>query len=367
MKKIIVAAALVSTPVSAAVDELGRRLDSCAAEQARTQPFNGIALAGEGTQHWTFTSGAADTSARPITPQTQFRLASVGKVFTRIAIGQLIDAGKLSTADSVRKFLPELPPEFEPVTLSMLLEHRSGVASLTRITPDEGPTLASAQKARDVVQLLAQRGLEFPPGSKQSYSNGGYFLLGAVIEAVSGLSYRQYVEQHIFAPLKMSHSSFEPLPDAAVQMTLMAGPGMPPLANPQPRREMAAFKASPAGDTLSSAEDMGLLAQALIDNRLLSPAATVAVFPKTVTPWRLGQSGGSIGTNSDYRVLPDSKAWLVVLTNRDPPAGELFGRVVGGVLEGQACKPLSPGDVPSPFGPPPQARAPAKPERGSIS
>ena len=67
MKRIIVAAALVSTPVSAAVDELGRRLDSCAAEQARTQPINGIALAGQGGQRWTFTAGYADAGTRPIT------------------------------------------------------------------------------------------------------------------------------------------------------------------------------------------------------------------------------------------------------------------------------------------------------------
>jgi CubicO group peptidase (beta-lactamase class C family) len=122
----------------------------------------------------------------------------------------------------------------------------------------------------------------------------------------------------------------------------MTGPGQPPAAQPQPRREFAAWKASSAGDTLSSAADMETFAQALIGDRLLKPATKAAVFVVRAQPWRVGQAGGAPGSNVIFWVYPDLKAWLLVLSNFDPPAGEQMGSVLGPVLAGGTCQPQAP-------------------------
>lgn len=329
----------VPSPFEAAVGD-------CMAEQSRSVAFSGVVVAGQGEARFLRASGFADAAGQmPITRDTPFRLASVGKVFTRVAVGLLADAGKLRLDDSVRRHLPELPPAFEPITLAQLLEHRSGVATMTRPNLSDAPALAGARTARDLVALVAAKPLSFEPGSRQEYSNGGYLLLGAVIESASGQSYRDYVSQHLFGVVGMRSSSFEPGKDAAVPMTRLGGPGQPPLASPRPRMEFPEFKASSAGDALSSAADLQALAMALTGDRLLSPTTKAAVFPRQSTPWRLGQSGGSVGTNTAFWVLPERAAWLIVLSNFDPPAGELMGQALSPIIAGDGCKVQEPGEA----------------------
>lgn len=132
----------------------------------------------------------------------------------------------------------------------------------------------------------------------------------------------------------------------------------PPAATPQPRIEFAALKASSAGDALSSAADLEALAVALIGDRLLTAATKAAVFPLHQPPRRLGQAGGAPGSNTGFWVHPDPGSWLVVLSNQDPPAGELMGQALGAVLAGQPCKPMAPRPMP------PRAQASPGTERG---
>ena len=337
-----------AAPAPAAEGPLQRELAACAAEQATLAPFNGFIAAGMGDVRFEHASGFADAHGRvPIARTTPFRLASVGKLFTQAAIGLLVDAGKLRLDDSVRRHLPELPESFSPITIAQLLEHRAGVAPMTRPDMADAPTMAGARTARDLVALVAAKPLSLEPAGQPRYSNGGYLLLGAVIEAASGTNYRDHVAQQIFAPLGMKSSGFEPTADAAVPMTRMTGPGQPPAATPQPRIEFAALKASSAGDALSSAADMEAFARALIGDRLLTPATKAAVFPARSQPWRAGQAGGAPGSNTGFWVLFDRGAWLVVLSNLDPPAGELMGHVLSPVLAGQACKTMAPRALPA--------------------
>ena len=102
--------------------------------------------------------------------------------------------------------------------------------------------------------------------------NGGYYLLGAVIESASGQSYRDFVAQHIFKALGMRNSGFERTGNAAMSLTRMTGPGQPPAANPQPRMEFPEFKASSAGDAFSSAADLKAFANALQAEAFLTDA-----------------------------------------------------------------------------------------------
>lgn len=320
---------------------------ACLTEQAKLAPFNGFVAARRADARFEQASGFADAQGQlAISRETPFRLASVGKVFTRAAIGTLVDAGKLKLDDSVRQHLPELPESFAPITLAQLLEHRSGVAPMTRPDMADGPTMAAAQTARDLVPLLAAKPLSFAPGSQEQYSNGGYLLLGAVIEAASGENYRSYVTRRLFNTLGMKASGFDPGPNAATPLTRLTAPGQPPAATPQPRMEFAALKASSAGDALSSAADLEAFATALMGNKLLSEPTKAAVFPRKSTPWRLGQAGGAAGSNTGFWVFPESDAWLIVLSNFDPPHGDLMSQALTPVLAGQPCKPQAPRAMP---------------------
>lgn len=128
----------------------------------------------------------------PLARDTPFRRASPRSAssITQVAIGQLLQEGKLKPDASVRAYLPELPEAFAPITITQLLHHRSSVSPMTRADMADAPTMAGANTARHVVALIASKPLAFAAGSRDEYANGGYLLLGAVIEAASGLSYR---------------------------------------------------------------------------------------------------------------------------------------------------------------------------------
>jgi D-alanyl-D-alanine carboxypeptidase len=345
MKRFMPALALALMPLTSAQADPRAwqdRLMQCLAEQARQRPFSGVVAAGQGEARFVQAIGHADAQGRtPLGSETPFRLASVGKVLTRVAVGLLIDAGKLQLDDPVRRHLPELPESFAPITLAHLLEHRAGVAAMTRPDLADAPTLAGAQRARDLVALVGAKPLAFEAGSREQYSNGGYLLLGAVIEAASGEAYRDHLQRALFAPLGMKGAGFEPGPNAAVPLTRMSPPGQPPTATPQPRREFPEFKATSAGDALSSAADLGALAQALVGDRLLSAPTKAAVFPRRGGAWRLGQLGGMAGSNTAFYVFPETQSWLIVLTNFDPPGGERMATALLPVLSGGAC-PVTP-------------------------
>ncbi len=343
MKRSIFSLALLSLANLAAASPLPQALGECVAEQSKLAPFNGVIAASKGNSRYFHKSGFADADGkRQIVRDTPFRLASVGKLFTQVAVGQLLQNGKLKLDASVRDYLPELPDTFTPITIAQLLDHRSGVAPMTRPEMADAPVMAGANTARDLVALISGKPLSFVPGSREEYSNGGYFLLGAVIESVSGENYRGYVVKHVFKPLKMKSSGFEPDATAAVPLTRLAGPGQAPATNPRPRMEFPEFKASSAGDALSSAADMEAFAAALLGDQFLSAAVKKALFPRLGSPWRFGQAGGSVGSNTGFWVYPDEKTWLVVLSNFDPPAGELMGQALQPVLAGQGCKASSP-------------------------
>ena len=146
----------------------------------------------------------------PIQPNTVFHVASVSKQFTAMAILLLVQAGKLSPDDDVRKYIPEVPDFGARITIRNLIYHTSGLRdqwdllnlagwrySLDLITDD------------DVLGLIArQKELNFQPGEKQLYSNTGYTLLGLIVKRVSGQSLREFTTERIFRPLGMSSTHF---------------------------------------------------------------------------------------------------------------------------------------------------------------
>jgi len=354
----LVAATLIAAaPNSSSLEE---RLGQCFAQQSAKTPFSGIVVASDGHARFERAAGFVDEAGqRRPDADTPFRLASVQKVLTEIAVGQLVDAGKIDLDAPVGRYLPDLPKELSAVTIDQLVHHQSGVASFTMLNPQIADALMSAHSAHDLIPLVAAQPLAFPPGSKTEYSNGGYFLLGAVIEAASGESYGDYLQSKVFKPLGMTHSSLAPTPEAAVRYTKMSPAG--PAETPRPMGAgLLDLPASSAGDGLSSASDMLALGRALVGDQLLKKATKERIFQRKADPWRIGQSGGTMGTNTDFAVYPDSGWVVVTLANYDPPAGELMGEVIRKAATGGPCQPLGADDRPSPFKmilrPPPQAQ-----------
>ncbi len=149
-----------------------------------------------------------DTGA-PITTATAFNIESVTKQFTAACIALLVEKGELTLDDDIRKYVPEMPEYEWPITIRHLIHHTSGIRDFTRLTVLKGIHLEAACSERELLQLLArQKQLCFRPGETHHYCNSGYFLLGLIVQRVTGLSVGAYGEREIFAPLGMTHTAY---------------------------------------------------------------------------------------------------------------------------------------------------------------
>lgn len=144
-------------------------------------------------------------SKKPITPLTNFRMASVSKQFTAFCILTLTHQHKINLHDPVSKYLTGLPSFANKVTIQHLLTHSSGLQDYESLISD---SVTQQVSDADVLNLIrGSDSLYFEPGSKFRYSNGGYCLLTQIIEHVSGMSYPDFIHQFVFEPLKMQHTS----------------------------------------------------------------------------------------------------------------------------------------------------------------
>lgn len=143
----------------------------------------------------------------PMQPDMVFRIGSITKQFTAIAILQLVEQGKLNLQDEITKFLPDYPVKGKKILVEHLLTHTSGIRSYTSM-PEFGNIIQKDMKPEELVAFFKDQPMDFEPGSKFLYNNSGYFLLGMIIEKVSGMTYPDYLEKHIFTPLGMRQSYY---------------------------------------------------------------------------------------------------------------------------------------------------------------
>ena len=142
------------------------------------------------------------------TPQTVFRLGSVTKQFTALAIVLLQERGKLSVNDPICKYLSDCPQAWQPITIKNLLTHTAGIPNYTEF-PDFMKTAAAETTAAELTNRFRDKPLQFALGEKYAYSNSGYFLLGMIIERASGKAYADFLQENIFAPLGMKNSGYD--------------------------------------------------------------------------------------------------------------------------------------------------------------
>jgi D-alanyl-D-alanine carboxypeptidase len=153
--------------------------------------------------------GMADMErGTPLRPEFALRVGSITKQFTAAAIMLLVQDGKLALTDDVASYLPAFSPQGRRVTIAHLLTHTSGIRNYTAL-PAFGTVIAKETGVDEGMAFFRAAAPEFQPGARFSYSNSNYFLLGAVIEKVSGMTYADFMQQRIFTPLQMHSTEIE--------------------------------------------------------------------------------------------------------------------------------------------------------------
>lgn len=318
----------VSAGMSAA--ELRSGLDSWFAGLAEAGLFNGaILVARDGEEIYTAAIGTlgADDLA-PVSTDTRFSMASIGKLFTHVAVAQLIEQGRLSPDDTIGELLPDYPNALSrSATVRQLLEHRAGVSDFFAPPFMETPKDQFASNA-DYYRFVSSLPAEFAPGEREQYCNGCYVVLGEIIARVTGQTYEQYLAEAVFAPLGMNSTEFsryDRLPEGTARFT---GRPMGPEGELMDVSEYHGVSGSGAGGVYSTVRDMLVFDNALRENRLLSPEMTAQVLRAPAasegrSSARSGFAGGGPGVNT---ILLGDGAWtLIILTNRDEPGAEAMG------------------------------------------
>lgn len=319
-------------PVSQEDQALAARIDAMVAPYFKPSgPGAALLVVKDGKPLLRKAYGLADVArGLAMQPDMAMRVGSITKQFTATAILMLADEGKLALSDPITQYLPGFPER--AITVEHLLRHTSGIANFTaKLTWRENAAreIGMAQ----MIDSFKNDPLEFAPGARYAYNNSGYYLLGAIIEKVSGQPYAKFVEQRIFTPLGMLHTAYEgqertPVPRAAGHSADGRG-GF----RPAPVLHMSQPYA--AGALVSTVDDLARWDAAVSSGKLLKPATwTQALAEHKLADggtaygygWEVNKvrglgytgHGGDIHGYSAYSLrLPQHKLYVALLTNAD--------------------------------------------------
>ncbi|HEU0098715.1 MAG TPA: serine hydrolase domain-containing protein [Allosphingosinicella sp.] len=326
-------------PAKLAPAALVQALAARAASRAGENRFSGaVLLAQNGRVLFQKAYGLADRERRkPNRLDTQFRFGSMGKMFTAIAIMQLVEKGRIDLDSPIGRYLPGYPNQdvATKVTVANLLSHTGGTGDI--FGPEFQRRKASLRSAKDYVDLYGGRAPEFAPGSRQAYSNYGFMLLGRIVEQVSGLPYDDYLQRNIFKPVGMASTGNRPesevLPRRAVGYM---GSG----ARLRSADDTLPVNGTPAGGGYSTVGDFNRFIGGLTAHRLLRAETLRKLIEGGVTMADgkfagfdfggtmgdagrfIGHGGGAPGMSGSLQHFLDSGMTLIVLANRDPGTAE---------------------------------------------
>jgi CubicO group peptidase (beta-lactamase class C family) len=201
-----------------------------------------------------------------MTPDKIFDIGSLSKQFTAACIAILIREGKISLDDDIRTYLPEVPKYERPITIRHLIYHTSGLRDYTGLLILAGFRPASdCPSVEEALEVISrQQKLNHPPGGEYSYTNTGYFLLGQIVERVSGQSLNRFAQEHIFKPLGMIHTLYQ---DDHLQIIKNRASGYDQ-AGSVFRFDMSSWDQTGDGNVYTSVEDLFLWDQAFYTNQL---------------------------------------------------------------------------------------------------
>jgi len=291
MRKIIIAIIFISSCCGAEAQPLTSSLDSLINNRlAAVAPGCAVLVAKKGKIIYEKGFGKADLELNvPVTPDMVFRLGSITKQYTAIAILQLVEQGKISLQDSIQKFIKDFPNKGHTITIENLLTHTSGIIDYESLDMKIPNVYRLDFPARQFVDSLEHHPLVFTPGSKFSYCNSNYFLLGYIIELITGKSYAEYMQQHIFTPIGLTNTYYDD--EKQVIPNRVRGYGKWDNGKYQNADYIGLSQVYAAGALLSNVEDMFKWHQALYSYKLVRKET----LEKAFTSYKL-----SDGTFSGY-------------------------------------------------------------------
>jgi CubicO group peptidase (beta-lactamase class C family) len=277
-------------------------------------------------------------------PGMVFRIGSITKQYTAIAILQLVEQGKISLTDIIQKYLPDYPLKDHPVTIENLLTHTSGIADYEVVDIHVPDAIRIDVPAKRLIDSLEKLPLEFVPGSRYHYSNSNYFLLGYILERVSGKSYKDYLSENLFKPAGLLATYY----DSPTEI-------IPNRVNGYSKYQQHYFNSGyismtqvfGAGALLSTVEDLYKWHQGLYSYKLVKKET----LEKAFTPFKLAggelseygygwfiknrngsrsieHSGGIDGFQSDEIYFPEQDVFIAALYNSLNEGGSNVGFMI---------------------------------------
>jgi CubicO group peptidase (beta-lactamase class C family) len=326
-------------------ETIAAKADEYCRAQVAVNRFSGAVLVAKGDQVlFAKGYGLANIERQvPITPQTKFRLGSITKQFTAMAILILAEQGKLSVDDPTSKHV-ECPEAWKDVTIHHLLTHTSGIPSFTSLA-GYGASMPLPSSPSKTLDRVREMKLEFTPGEKFAYSNSGYVLLGQIIEQASGKSYEDFLRESIFDPLSMQDTGY----DSAYKILPHRAAGYRRLGDQMANAQYLDMTIPHAAGALySTVEDLHRWSCALDEKKLIASAA----YEKMFTPvkgnygygWmidkqfgrpRVGHGGGINGFVTYIARFPEEKLCAIALCNVEPSGAGTVGSALAAIALGE--------------------------------
>ncbi|BDC51901.1 hypothetical protein F183_A42160 [Bryobacterales bacterium F-183] len=312
------------------------RLDQQAKAYFEQKQFNGTVLVAEGGKI-VLSKGYGMANLEwsiPASPETKFRLGSITKQFTGMSVLLLEQDGKLRTSDPIAQYIDKAPERWKGITIHHLLTHTSGIPNFTNF-PDYAKTMMVAAPPAETMKRVVDKPLDFDPGTKMSYSNSGYTLLGLIIEKASGMRYEDFLRTRIFEPLGMKDTGYDS--DRTVISRRAAGYEMEDEGTVRNASFIDMSIPHAAGAMYSTTLDLAKWDEGLSAGKLLTPENYKRYFTADKNNYAYGWTVGKRGTDTVlshgggingfatmiYRV-PERKLVVVTLSNVLPSqAGKL--------------------------------------------
>ena len=342
---IFLAVALVSFGQTSGDEKLFATFDSMLNKLFKPGGPGGTALVSrKGKVIYKKAFGMADLELNvPMHPDMIFRIGSITKQFTAVAILQFAEKGKLSLQDDIKKFIPDYPTQGHTITIEHLLTHTSGIKSYTGM-PDFQSMMRKDMKPAEIIDMFKNEKMEFAPGTKWNYNNSAYILLGYIIEKVSGKSYEDYVKENLFIPAGMTNSGY----GNERRIIKNRAKGYQKNKDVYENADYLSMTLPyAAGSLISTVEDLWKWNQAVNSYKIVSKAS----LDKAFTNYRLSNnkpanygygwslarvqgsptvehSGGINGFQTDAMYLPKEDIFVVIFSNCNcNPPGDLAQRI----------------------------------------
>ncbi|MEO1021565.1 MAG: serine hydrolase domain-containing protein [Bacteroidota bacterium] len=281
----------------------------------------------------------------PIMPSTVFDLASVSKQFAGYAIASLAEQGVLSEEDDVRKYIPELPEFDQTITIAHLLHHTSGIRDWTSTLPLSGRSFEDVISMDHILRMaFQQEDLNFTPGSEYRYSNTGYNLLAEIVQRTTGLTFREWTDQHIFQPLGMTQTLFlddhnEVIKNRAIGYyqrddEYRYAPNTLTALGSSSMYSTTTDMAKWANHIMYPADEKKAVVERMMTTRPLSNgndnnyAYGISRNTFRGTPW-ISHSGGWASFRTYITLLPEQDLAIVVLSNNSRNPFSIAGQIAG--------------------------------------